>query len=147
MLFRSHRRQEWVSCWARHREGPSCLCMCKTGPTTGGKKCHFLPLVTFTKQNRGTWVAQSVKHPTSAQVMISPFVGSSPTSGSVLTAWSLELAADSVSPSLCAPPHSHSLSQINIKKQNKGKEKAQTNQTSPKLPHKAKANSARSRRK
>ena len=34
---------------------------------------------------RGTWVAQSVKHPTSAQVMISRFVGSSPVSGSVLT--------------------------------------------------------------
>ena len=41
----------------------------------------------------GTWVAQSVKHPTSAQVMISRFVSSSPTSGSVLTAWSLEPAS------------------------------------------------------
>ena len=38
------------------------------------------------------------------QVMISQFVGSSPTSGSVLTAWSLEPALDSVSPSLSAPP-------------------------------------------
>ena len=52
---------------------------------------------------RGTWVAQSVKHPASAQVMISWFVGSSPTSGSVLTAQSLEPASDSVSPSLSAP--------------------------------------------
>ena len=33
---------------------------------------------------RDTWVAQSVKCPTSAQVMISWFVGSSPVSGSVL---------------------------------------------------------------
>ena len=41
---------------------------------------------------RGAWVAQSVKWPTSAQVMISPFVSSSPASGSVLTAWSLEPA-------------------------------------------------------
>ena len=49
---------------------------------------------------RGAWVAQSVKCPTSAQVMISPFVSSSPASGSVLTAWSLESASDSVSPSL-----------------------------------------------
>ena len=39
----------------------------------------------------GTWVAQSIKRPTSAQVMISRLVTSGPTSGSVLTArgWSL----------------------------------------------------------
>ena len=49
-------------------------------------------------------MAQSVKHPTSAQVMISQFVGSSPASGSALTAGSLEPASDSVSPSLSAPP-------------------------------------------
>ena len=53
---------------------------------------------------RGTWVAQSVKRPTWAQVMISHFVGSSPESGSVLTAQSLEPASDSVSPSLCPSP-------------------------------------------
>ena len=34
---------------------------------------------------RGTWVAQSVKHLTSALVMISRFVGSSPVSASVLS--------------------------------------------------------------
>ena len=56
------------------------------------------------KKNRGTWVAQSVKHQTSAQVMISQFMGSSPALGSVLTAQSLEPASDSVSPFLCAPP-------------------------------------------
>ena len=50
-------------------------------------------------------MAQLVERPTWAQVMISGFVGSSPTSGSVLTAQSLELALDSVSPlSLSAPP-------------------------------------------
>ena len=49
-------------------------------------------------------MAQSVKHPTSAQVMISWFVGSSSALGSVLTAPSLEPASDSVSPSLSAPP-------------------------------------------
>ena len=48
-------------------------------------------------------MAQSVKRPTSAQVMISLSVGSSPTLGSVLTAQSLEAASDSVSPSLSAP--------------------------------------------
>ena len=54
--------------------------------------------------NRGTWVAQSVKHPTSAQVMISWFVSLSPASGSVLTAQSLQPASDSVSPPLSTPP-------------------------------------------
>ena len=47
---------------------------------------------------RGAWVAQSVERPASAQVMISQFVGSSPASGSVLMAQSLEPASDSVSP-------------------------------------------------
>ena len=50
------------------------------------------------------WVAQSVKRLTSAQVMISQFVGLSPLSSSVLTAQSQEPASDSVSPSLSAPP-------------------------------------------
>ena len=53
---------------------------------------------------RGSWVAQSVKPPSSAQVVISLFVSSSPASGSVLTAQSLEPASDSVSRSLSAPP-------------------------------------------
>ena len=55
-------------------------------------------------KNRGTWGAQSVGRPTSAQVMISWCVSSSPTLGSALTAQSLEPASDSVSPSLFAPP-------------------------------------------
>ena len=38
-----------------------------------------------------------------AQVMISQSVGSSPKAGSVLTAQSLDLASDSVSPFLSAP--------------------------------------------
>ena len=52
----------------------------------------------------GAWVAWLVKRPTSAQVMISRSVSSSPTSGSVLTAQSLQPVSDSVSPSLSAPP-------------------------------------------
>ena len=48
---------------------------------------------------RGAWVAQSVEHLTLAQ-----FMGSSPTSGSVLTAQRPEPASDSVSPSLSALP-------------------------------------------
>ena len=48
-------------------------------------------------------MAQSVKHQTLAQVMISQFVGLSPVTGSVLTAQSLEPATDSVS-SLSALP-------------------------------------------
>ena len=49
-------------------------------------------------------MAQSVGHLTLAQIMISQLVSSSLASGSVLTAWSLEPALDSVSPSLSTPP-------------------------------------------
>ena len=49
-------------------------------------------------------MAQSVKHLISAQVVISWFVSSSLTSGSVLTAKSLEPISDSVTPPLSAPP-------------------------------------------
>ena len=49
-------------------------------------------------------MAQSVEHSTLAQVMISWFVGSSPVSGSVLSAQSQEPALDSVSPPLSAAP-------------------------------------------
>ena len=65
-------------------------------------------------------MAQSVESPTSAQVMISWFVGSSPILGSELTGQSLEPASDSVSPlSLSASPSlvrslTLSLSKINI---------------------------------
>ena len=45
-------------------------------------------------------MAQSVERPTSTQVMISGFMSSSPTSGSMLIAHSLKPASDSVSPSL-----------------------------------------------
>ena len=63
----------------------------------------------------GTWVAQSVKCLTSAQVLISWSVSSSPASGSVLTAQSLEPVSDSVSPSLSlslslCPSTAHALS-------------------------------------
>ena len=56
-------------------------------------------------------MAQSVKHPTLVQVMVSQVVSSSPASGSVLTAQSLEPALDSVSPSLSlCPSPTHTLS-------------------------------------
>ena len=61
-------------------------------------------------------MVQWVKLLTSTQVMISWFMGSSPASGSVLTAQSLEPASGSVSPSLSTPPLimlSLSLSKIN----------------------------------
>ena len=67
---------------------------------------------------QGAPMAQSVKCPTSTQVMISQLVSSSPESGSVLTVQSLEPALDSVSLSLCPfPAHALSLSpsKINIK--------------------------------
>ena len=66
---------------------------------------HIQPILLKSVQwAGGAWVAQSVKRPTLAQVMISWFVSSSPTSGSVLTAQSLEPASDSVSPPLSDPP-------------------------------------------
>ena len=49
-------------------------------------------------------MAQLVKCPTSAQVIVSQFVSLSPALGSVLTAQSLEPALHSVSPSLSALP-------------------------------------------
>ena len=55
--------------------------------------------------------------------MISQFMGSSPVSGSVLTARSLEPASDSVSPSLSAPPllaHSLTHNRNPCRKEGKG---------------------------
>ena len=59
----------------------------------------------------GAWVAQSVKPLTLAQVMILWSMGRSPTSGSVLTAQSLEPASDSVSPLSASSLYMHILSQ------------------------------------
>ena len=64
--------------------------------------------------SQGAWVAQSVERPISAQVTISQFVRSSPTSGSVLAAQSLEPASDSVSPVSAPAPLSLCLSKVNI---------------------------------
>ena len=68
---------------------------------------------------RGAWVAQLVEHLTSAQVMISRSVSSSPASGSVLPARSLEPASDSVSPSLSAPPPLMLCLSVSLSKLNK----------------------------
>ena len=79
----------------------------KKGPRFGTAKrqIYLNLLVIFKKKKiRGSWVAQSVERPTSAQVTISQSVSSSPASGSGLMAQSLEPASDSVSPSLSAPP-------------------------------------------
>lgn len=65
--------------------------------------CHLVTLYLL-EHWRGAWVAQSVKRPTSAQVMSSPFVSSSHASGSVLTAQSWEPASNSLSSSFSAPP-------------------------------------------
>ena len=92
---------------AWHLSSPSLLLMhCTPLPDPQNPRSGF-PLKTLPQG--GAWVAPSVKRPTSAQVMISQFVGSSPASGSVLIAQSLGLASDSVSLALC-PPLSHTLS-------------------------------------
>ena len=86
-----------------HGGGSSPLC---TG--RGQKKAESRltsGLVTLRRHiSGGVWVAQSVEHPTSTQVMISCLVGSSPAWGSVLTAGSLEPVLDSASPSLAVRP-------------------------------------------
>ena len=72
---------------------------------------------TYLLNSGGAWVAQSVKHPTWAQVMILRLVGLSPVLGSVLTAQSLEPASVSVSPlSLPPRPPTHTLGVISINK-------------------------------
>ena len=70
----------------------------------------------------GAWVAHSIKHLTSAHVMISPFPSSSPIAGSVLTAQGLESVLDSVSPSLSLPSPPCALS-LSLSKINKRKKK------------------------
>ena len=67
---------------------------------------------------RGAWVARSVKRPTSAQVMISRLVGSSPASGSVLTARSLALLRILRLPLSLPLPGSRSVS-LSVSKTNK----------------------------
>ena len=71
----------------------------------------------------GTWAAQSVKQLTSAQVLISQFVSSSPASGSGLTARSLEPASDSFLPLSLPLPNSCSVSIKNTHQKNKQKRK------------------------
>ena len=73
---------------------------------SGATSLHILLLLSLILKLTllwGAWVAQSVKRPTSAQVMILQSVGSGQASGSVLTSRSLEPALDSVSPSLSPP--------------------------------------------
>ena len=81
-------------------------------PKKGVLPCKSIVLLKLAV--RGAWVAQLVKRPISAQVTISRSMSSSPTSGSVLTAQSLDPASDPVSPSLSvpppSPPHSYSVS-------------------------------------
>ena len=85
-----------------------------------GSNGYSVPVVLLKKKSRDTWVAQSVKRLTSAQVVISWFVSSSPMSGSVLTAQSLGAASDPVSPSLSLPlPNSCSVSVSKINKHKK----------------------------
>ena len=78
-------------------------------PSISLHMCHWVSLpffISFLKMqlDLGAWEAQSVTHPTLAQVMISQFVSLRPALGSVLTAQSLKNASDSVSHSFLAPP-------------------------------------------
>ena len=68
------------------------------------KNITLLVMLSEAYFGRRAWVARSVNHPTSAQVMISQSVSSSPASVSMLTTQSLEPVSDPVSPCLSAPP-------------------------------------------
>ena len=81
---------------ASNRDQDSSLPGLQETTMTGGSK----PNSNQEGKRPGHLGGSSVKHPTSTQVMISQFVGSSPVSGSVLTARSLEPTSDSVSLSL-----------------------------------------------
>ena len=74
----------------------------------GGKLVGCFPeeaVLVLKERNKAApgW-AELAKRRTSAQVVFSRFVCSSPVSSSVLTAQSLDPASDSVAPSLSAPP-------------------------------------------
>ena len=76
---------------------------------------HFKYICEINKRKqhwRGTWVAQSVNGPTSAQVIISQFLSSSPKSRSLLSAQSwLQILCP---PTVLPLPNLCSLSKINI---------------------------------
>ena len=59
------------------RNHQSCVCVSLEGPFSRAKR-QPLKLPVRKAGGWGTWVAQSVKRPTSAQVMISRFVSLSP---------------------------------------------------------------------
>ena len=74
-----------------------------------------------------------VQRPTSAQVMISQFMSTSPVLGSVLTAQSLEPASDPVSPSLSAPPPLALRLSLSLKKKQMLKRKKKKNKIYPNM--------------
>ena len=63
---------------------------CKTLMMVGGSRMPNSPImllrISLKNWLTGAWVAQSVKHPAWAQVMISQYMSSSPASGSLLSA-------------------------------------------------------------
>ena len=97
---------KWTKCFNQRHRGDR-MDKITTPIYCSLQETHFLPKHTCrlkVRGYRGTWVAQSVKWLTWAQGMISRSVSSSPASGSVLIARSLEPASVSVSPSLSVPP-------------------------------------------
>ena len=73
---------------------------CSEDPSALGNYVNSALPEAWIRQHMGCLGGSVVKCPTLAQVMISQLVSSSPTSGCVLMAWSLESASDSSFPSL-----------------------------------------------
>ena len=89
---------------ARSLEPGACFRFCVSLSLYSSHTHALFLSVSKISKHWGAWVAESIKCLTLAQIMILQFVSSSPASGSVLTAQSLEPASDSVSPSLSTPP-------------------------------------------
>ena len=124
------RKQLWSICWPRYNPRFQTkiiichwkICICHSEINMPYLQ-HFLIwsvviLISVIFKNyimRGTWVAQLVKRPTLAQVMISQFPSLSPALGSVLAARSLDLLQILCLPLSLPPPHLHSVS-LSLKK-------------------------------
>ena len=104
----SHVGEMWILCFHINQSQGWEMISEETIPIPGASQIRQLRRI-WKQENKSKslrapgWLSRLSGHPTSVQVMILQFVSSSPTSSSVLTAWSLEPASDSVSPSLSAP--------------------------------------------
>ena len=76
----------WAWLWAGLRPPPTCIKFTyRSSHPQCLRMCLYLEVGPLKRWSRGAWVAQSVERPISAQVTISRFTSSTPTSDLVLT--------------------------------------------------------------